>query len=59
MKKCEVLAERVTLTICKGSIVYVDDVQAEVARAFLKECDKVELKAQVEEEKQEKKSKKK
>ena len=43
MKKCEVLAERVTLVVNKGSIVIVDDVQAETARALLKP---VEEKAQ-------------
>lgn len=37
MKKYEVVAERVSLVIGKGSIVYCDDRQADIAKAFLKE----------------------
>lgn len=65
MKKYEVLAERVSLVVGKGSVVLVDDVQAELARQFLKPCEKVEVKEEkpVEEkpmeEKPEKKAKKK
>lgn len=36
MKKCEVLVDRVSLVVGKGSIVYVDDKQYEVARQFIK-----------------------
>ena len=36
MKKCEVVVDRVSLVVGKGSIVNVDDKQFELARAFLK-----------------------
>ena len=36
MVKCEVIADRVTLVVGKGSIVMLDEVQAEVARQFVK-----------------------
>lgn len=36
MVKCEVTADRVSLVVCKGSIVIVDEVQAEIAREFIK-----------------------
>lgn len=64
MKKCEVLAERVTLVVNKGSIVIVDDVQAEIARTLLKPLNekpveqKVEEKPTLEEQPEEKKTKK-
>lgn len=51
MRKCEVIAERVTLTVCKGSIVNLDDVQAELARSLVKPVSeaKAEKKVEVEE----------
>lgn len=36
MKKCEVLVDRVSLVVSKGSIVIVDDRQYEIAKGFLK-----------------------
>ncbi len=36
MKKCEVLAERISLVVGKGSIVLVNDTQFELAKKFLK-----------------------
>lgn len=39
MRKCEVLAERVSLVVGKGSIVFVDDRQFELARQFIKPVD--------------------
>lgn len=39
MKKCEVLVERISLTVNKGSVVIVDDKQFEVAKKFLKPLD--------------------
>lgn len=36
MKKCEVLVDRVSLVVGKGSIVFVDDQQFELARQFIK-----------------------
>lgn len=36
MRKCEVLVERVSLVVGKGSIVVVDEQQYEIARSFLK-----------------------
>lgn len=39
MKKCEVLVERVSLTVGKGSVVIVDDKQFELAKSFLKPLD--------------------
>ena len=36
MKKCEVLATRVSLVVEKGSVVLVDDRQFEIAKQFLK-----------------------
>lgn len=62
MKKCEVLVDRVSLTVGKGSIVMVEDKQYEVARQFLKPLDKVvkeEPKEDVEDEIKEEKPKKK
>lgn len=50
MKKCEVLVDRVSLVVGKGSIVLVDDKQYEVARQFIKPVE--------DEEKPKKKSKK-
>lgn len=35
-KKCEVIAERVSLVVSKGSVVFVDDRQFEIAKQFLK-----------------------
>lgn len=50
MKKCEVLVDRVSLVVGKGSIVLVDDKQFELARNFLKPVDmpKAEAKKPVE-----------
>lgn len=63
MKKCEVLADRISLVVGKGSVVEVDDIQFELARQYLKPIGKVEEKKAdkpVEEEQAEqKKSKKK
>lgn len=39
MKKCEVIVDRVSLVVCKGSIVEVEDRQFEIARKFLKPID--------------------
>lgn len=50
MVKCEVIADRVTLVVGKGSIVMLDEAQAEVARQFVKTVE--------DEEKPKKKSKK-
>lgn len=36
MKKVEVIADKVTVTCYKGSVLIVDDIQAELARALLK-----------------------
>ena len=36
MKKCEVLADRLSVVCHKGSVVIVDDRQYELARAYLK-----------------------
>lgn len=36
MKKCEVVVDRVSLVVGKGSVVFVEDRQYELARAFLK-----------------------
>lgn len=69
MKKCEVLVDRVSLVVGKGSIVLVDDKQFELARNFIKPIDlpkpkevkEVEIKDNQEsvvEEKPKKKSKK-
>lgn len=64
MKKCEVLVERVSLVVGKGSIVEVDDVQYELARQFLKplgnktEKKEVETEVKTVETKEEKPSKK-
>lgn len=44
MKKCEVLVERISLTVNKGSVVVVDDKQFEVAKKFLKPLDIIEPK---------------
>lgn len=35
-KKCEVLANRLSLVVGKGSVVYVEDRQYEIAKQFLK-----------------------
>lgn len=66
MKKCEVLVDRVSLVVGKGSIVYVDEKQFELARNFIKPLEKAkveepkeeEVKEDVVEEKPKKKSKK-
>lgn len=70
MKKCEVLVDRCSLVVGKGSIVYVDERQFELARNFIKplgeektkepktEKPKEEVKENVVEEKPKKKSKK-
>ena len=47
-KKCEVLANRLSLVVGKGSIVIVEDRQYEIAKQFLKPL--VEPKPQVKEE---------
>lgn len=36
MKKYEVVVDRVSLVVGKGSIVYCDDMQGQLASAFLK-----------------------
>lgn len=36
MIKCEVVADRVSLIVHKGSIVLVDEMQYELARQFIK-----------------------
>lgn len=41
MRKCEVLVDRVSLIVSKGSVVFVDDKQFELAKPFLKPCDLV------------------
>ena len=64
MVKCEVLVDRCSLVVGKGSIVNIDNQQYELARAFVKPVDlkveKVEEKpaSPVVEEKKTKKSKK-
>ena len=47
-KKCEVIVDRCSLVVGKGSIVFVDDRQFELARNFIKPLDMP--KAKVEEE---------
>ena len=44
MKKCEVIADRVALTVAKGGIVYVEDKQFEVAKKFIKPIEETEKK---------------
>lgn len=39
MVKCEVLVDKVSLVVCKGSIVYVDEKQFELARHLIKPVD--------------------
>jgi len=66
MRKCEVLTERVSLIVNKGSIVLVDEKQFELARNFLKPVDikaeakpvNVEAREEIVEDKPKKKSKK-
>lgn len=60
MVKCEVLADRVSLVVGKGSIVLVDNAQFELARQFIKpikETAKAE-EPKAEEDAEEKKAKK-
>lgn len=67
LKKCEVIADRVSLVVGKGSVVFVEDKQFEIAKRFLKPLNdikpavKEETPAEEEKplEKEEKKSKKK
>lgn len=49
MKKCEILADRVSLVVGKGSVVFVDEKQFELARNFLKPVDMDMPKAEVKE----------
>ena len=44
MIKCEVLSDRVSLVVHKGSIVYVDERQFELARQFIKPVKEAEEK---------------
>lgn len=55
MKKCEVIVDRVSLIVNKGSIVEVDDIQFELARQFLKPVGKVAKEEVAVEEAQEEK----
>ena len=59
MKKCEVVVDRCSLVVGKGSIVFVDDRQFELARNFIKPVDMPKAKVEVEEEVVEEKPKKK
>lgn len=51
MVKCEVLADKCSLVVCKGSIVYVDELQYELARHLMKPVDKAESEEEIAEEK--------
>ena len=46
MVKCEVLVDKVSLVVCKGSIVYVDEKQFELARHLIKPVDMPKAEAQ-------------
>lgn len=52
MRQCEVLADKISITVNKGSIVNVDDLQYELARKHLKPIESKKAEAK------EKKSKK-
>ena len=54
LKKCEVLVDRVSLVVGKGSIVLVDDRQFELARAFLKPVREAKSRDEVESDVEEK-----
>lgn len=57
MKKYEVIADRITLTVCKGSHVMLEDNQAQLAKTFIKPLEKkpvVEVETKVAEEPEEK-----
>lgn len=55
MIKCEVLADRVSLVVGKGSIVYVDERQFELARQFVRPVDKAKAEGVEEKPKKSKK----
>lgn len=57
MVKCEVIVDRVSLVVCKGSIVLVDEKQFELARQFIKPIND-EAEEKPTEEKPKRKSKK-
>lgn len=48
MIKCEVLVERISLTVNKGSVVVVDDRQFEIAKKHLKPIHEVVKETKVE-----------
>ena len=50
-KKCEVIAERVSLVVSKGSVVIVDDRQFEIAKQFLKPLNEAKVEKPVVEDK--------
>lgn len=56
MIKCEVLVDRCSLVVGKGSIVYVDERQFELARQFVKPCD-IERKEETDADEEEPKKK--
>lgn len=50
-KKCEVIAERVSLVVAKGSVVFVDDRQFEIAKQFLKPLNEAKVEKPVADDK--------
>ena len=55
MIKCEVLADKVCLIVEKGSIVYVDERQFELARQFIRPVEKAKAEGVEEKPKKSKK----